>query len=90
MQNVAGEILGAMQAVSWAYDNGYRCKIYPDYEGVFKWVNGQWTARNKHTKRYVKFMDRYKSIIDGFQWVRGHSGHKFNSLADKLAGDAFY
>lgn len=90
MQNVAGELSGAMHAVKWAYDNGYKCRIYHDYEGVGKWVTGIWKARNRHTQSYVEFMEEYKPTIDRFVWVRGHSGNKFNSLADRLAGDALH
>ena len=39
--NIIGEIFGVINAVDWAISNGYeKIKIYPDYEGLSKWLTG--------------------------------------------------
>ena len=48
IRNVAGEMLGAMFAVKWAITNGYsEIELRYDYEGIEKWVTGDWKAKNE-------------------------------------------
>ncbi|MGI1691688.1 viroplasmin family protein [Thermoanaerobacter uzonensis] len=90
IKNVAGEIQGAMYAVEWAFNKGYkRIIIKYDYEGIEKWYSGEWQAKNSVVKKYVEFMKYYSNLIDIiFQKVDGHSGDKYNEEADRLAGYA--
>ncbi|MBP0726759.1 ribonuclease H family protein [Bacillus sp. RG28] len=90
LRNVAGELLGAMEAIKWAYNNNYeRIKIFHDYEGISKWATGEWNANKEGTKEYVHFVKgiRDKIQID-FIKVRAHSGNEFNEEADILAKKA--
>lgn len=51
IRNVAGEMLGAMNAVQWAKEHEYPAvEIRYDYEGVEKWVTGVWRAKTLLTK----------------------------------------
>jgi ribonuclease HI len=90
MRNVAGELLGAMRAVKWAYENKYpRIIIYHDYEGIAKWITGEWKAKQDGTKKYVDFVMKYKkNLVIDFVKVLAHSGDKYNEEADKLAKEA--
>lgn len=88
MRNVAGEILGAMNAVEYAVKHHYKTlKIYYDYYGVEKWVTGEWKAKNEFTQMYRNFM-RSQPINISFEKVAAHTGIEFNELADKLAKKA--
>ena len=50
IRNVAGEMLGAMNAVQWAKEHEYPAvEIRYDYEGVEKWVTGVWRAKTPLT-----------------------------------------
>ena len=90
MRNVAGEIKGAQKAMQFCVDNCVgSIDIYYDYEGIEKWCTGEWKATKFGTKAYKVF---YESIKDKvrvkFVKVAGHSGDKYNDLADELAKSA--
>ncbi len=86
-RNVAGEMMGAMEAVKWAILHQYpSIAIFHDYEGVAKWVNGAWEARNPHTQEYVRFMrNAGQTIAISFRKVAAHTGVEHNERADALA-----
>lgn len=88
MRNIAGELAAAMRAVVWAKKNNCKVYIIYDYEGVERWVNGSWKAKNDFTKAYVNFMEKHKPFISGFQQVKGHTGNSGNERADTLAKKA--
>lgn len=90
MRNVAGEIKGAEAAMRYASENGCQSlTIYHDYEGIAKWCRGEWKANKEGTKEYKRIYDEYaKSINIKFVKVKGHSGDKYNDMADMLAKKA--
>lgn len=90
MRNVAGEIKGAEKAMEFALEHkASKLTIYYDYQGIAKWCNGQWQAKKEGTKAYKAFYEKAKKHIDiNFVKVKGHSGNKYNDLADKLAKEA--
>lgn len=88
MRNVAGEIIAAMLAVTFAKGLGmHRLTIFYDYEGIENWVTGKWKANKPETKKYSKFMKyeikRGLNII--FHHVKSHAGIHENEEADRLA-----
>lgn len=87
MRNVAGEIEGSMAAMKYCMDHNIKSiSIFYDYEGIEKWCNGDWKAKKEGTKRYVKFYEDASRHVDvDFIKVKGHSGDKYNDLADELA-----
>lgn len=49
--NVIGEIFAVINALDWAISNGYdKMKIYHDYEGLSKWLSGEWSANKKQVR----------------------------------------
>ncbi len=86
-RNVSGEMLGAMYAVQCARKTGYRSiDIYYDYSGIECWVTGAWKAKNDLTVKYRDAMRSWgKDISIRFHKVSGHSGDRYNDLADKTA-----
>ena len=87
MRNVAGEIMGAGEAMKQARDAGLRSlTIYHDYEGIAKWCLGEWKTNTVWTKKYKAFYDEIsRSLKVSFVKVRGHSGDRYNDIADELA-----
>lgn len=90
MRNVAGEIKGAEFVMKYCIENNIKdIDIYYDYMGIEKWCTGEWKANKPGTIDYKNF---YNSIKDRlkvkFIKVKGHSGDKYNDLADKLAKGA--
>lgn len=86
-RNVTGEMLGAMYAVKAAMLNGYKeIEIRYDYEGIEKWVTGQWRSKTELTQKYALSMREWsKSIGIHFTKVAAHSNVTYNELADQLA-----
>lgn len=90
MHNVAGEIKGAEAAMRYAAANEIpKLIIYHDYEGIAKWCNGAWKANKKGTKAYQSYYESVRNRLQiEFVKVKGHSGDKYNDMADKLAKQA--
>lgn len=90
MRNVAGEIEGARAAMQYCLDKGIKSiTIYHDYIGIAAWCTGEWKAKQEGTMDYALFYRAASLHVDiRFQKVKGHSGDKYNELADKLAKEA--
>ena len=84
MRNVTGEMLGAMHAVKYAIESGYKAiEIRYDYAGIEQWVTGNWKAKNELTKKYVNAMKAWKkSIKISFTKVAAHTNVEYNERAD--------
>ena len=90
IRNVAGEMLGAMNAVQWAKEHEYSAvEIRYDYEGVEKWVTGVWRAKTPLTSKYAAHMqEAAEQIKISFCKVAAHTGNHYNEEADQLAKSA--
>lgn len=86
-RNVTGEMLGAMYAVKTAMVNGYKgIEIRYDYQGIEKWVTGEWRSKTELTQKYAHAMrDWGRSIAIRFRKVAAHANIMYNELADSLA-----
>lgn len=85
--NVSGEINAAVFAVEKALEYGCdSIEIHYDYNGIERWVTGEWKVKKEETKIYRDKMRSFFEMIDiGFVHVKGHSGDKYNDKADELA-----
>lgn len=90
MNNVSGELAGAMAAVTKAIELGLeQLDIYYDYMGIEMWANGTWKRNKTGTMAYYDFMQTAKEKLKiHFIKVEGHSGIDGNEEADKLARKA--
>ncbi len=90
MRNVAGEIKGSETVLQYCMDHNIpEVVIYHDYEGVAKWATGEWKANKEGTQAYRSFCTQAaQKIRFRFVKVKGHSGDRYNDLADRLAKDA--
>lgn len=86
-RNVTGEMLGAMYAVKTAMVNGYKgIEIRYDYQGIEKWVTGEWRSKTELTQKYAHAMrDWGRGIEIRFRKVAAHANIRYNELADSLA-----
>lgn len=87
LRNVTGEMLGAMYAVKTAINNGYsEIELRFDYQGIEKWVTGEWRAKTDLTQKYAASMREWgKKIRIKFTKVAAHTNVTYNELADKTA-----
>lgn len=86
-RNVTGEMLGAMYAVKFAMLNGFSgIEIRYDYQGIEKWVTGEWRTRTLLTSKYAAAMREWAGQISiRFTKVEAHANVYYNELADKMA-----
>ena len=88
MNNVAGELAAAVEAMKWAEENKRQpIMIHHDYSGIAAWAEGSWKAKNRFTEAYAKFASARLNWIN-FTKVVGHTGVAGNELVDKLAKEA--
>lgn len=87
MHNVAGEIMGALTVLRYCQEHGAKAlEIHHDYEGVGRWADGSWKANKPGTQRYAaECQAAAKGMRLRFVKVKGHSGNKYNDMADALA-----
>lgn len=94
MRNVAGEIKSAMKSVEYCVNNNISSIIiFHDYQGIGKWGDGLWKTNLPETsayKDYIKNVREKNGVKILFKHVKGHSGNKYNELADKLAKEALF
>lgn len=92
MRNVAGEVLGAMKAMTYASDKGYKhLTLFFDYQGIESWALGTWKRNNPLTQGYHAFYQNMRRDLNvKFMKVKGHSGDRFNDRADEIAKSAFF
>lgn len=86
-RNVTGEMLGAMYAVKFALLNGFQAvELCYDYQGIEKWVTGEWRSKTELTQKYALSMREWgRSIRITFTKVAAHTNVKYNELADQMA-----
>lgn len=87
-RQVAGELMAAMKAVIWAKRTDTKVAIVYDFNGIHKWVTGEWRAKKNLTQHYRDFMLENKNCVDTWHWVKGHTGVRGNERADALAKGA--
>lgn len=88
MWNVGGELLAVIMGLNYIeqHYNTSSAHIYHDYIGISNWVNGKWSAKKEQTKDYFKFIkESQKKLKIIFSHVKGHSGDKYNEIADIYA-----
>lgn len=86
-RNVTGEMLGAMYAVKTAMLNGFqKIELRYDYQGIEKWVTGEWRSKTELTQKYARAMREWGTKISiSFTKVAAHTNVKYNELADRMA-----
>jgi ribonuclease HI len=64
--------------------------ITSDFNGVKFWLNGTWNPKKPYVKDLLKYANGYTKHMGKngssvkIHWVKGHSGVKYNEIADKL------
>ena len=56
---------------------------------IFNWKKNGWKSANKKPVKNASFWQELDKLVQGHEikwiWVKGHSGDKYNELADSLA-----
>ena len=93
MNNIAGELLAVFAVLRLVGELGIsELLVMHDYTGIGEWANGTWKCKKEATQYYKDTIGRYRSmgLVVNFKWIRGHKGDEFNTLADKIASNAYY
>lgn len=88
-RNIEGELEASKMAVRHAVSNGIK-KFYigHDLQGISSYITGAWEADKQTTKDYTVWMKnkiKEHGLDINFIKIKGHTGHKWNDKADKLA-----
>ena len=98
MNNVGGEILGAMSGLALALllvkksgDNVNSIDLCYDYEGIGHWINKEWQATKYATRYFLGFIHKVLQAASkyncnfSYHWTKSHSGVHGNEMADRIA-----
>ena len=83
---IALEKLKDKQSITIVTDSKYVCDAV-NKKWVFNWERKQFSGK-KNPDLWARFLRNYRKHNVSFQWVKGHAGHHWNELADKLATEA--
>ncbi len=74
--------------VTLTTDSKYVCDAI-NKEWVYGWKKNNWRKADKKPALNVDLWDRLLALLEmhkvEFIWVKGHNGHKYNEICDKLA-----
>lgn len=87
--NNYAEIYACIRGLQAVIDKSIPVTVYSDSQYVINTINLNWKRNYNHT--LWQMLDREIDSIDTieFKHIKGHSGNKFNELADKLAGESY-
>lgn len=90
LKNVAGELLGAQEAMKICMVNGVKeLNLFYDFEGIEKWCTGIWKCRCDGAQEYQNFYNVVKRFVKvNFIKVKSHSQIEMNDVVDELAKKA--
>lgn len=90
VSNPTMELIACCQILELFRGRKTNILIYVDYEGVSKWINGQWRAKRTYIRILVDLCKQYIEEIEGlvsFIDVPAHTGIEGNEKADRAAKD---
>lgn len=92
LRNISGELIAFLFSLHTMKELGIKvANVVYDYEGVLKWLTGEWRAKNDEVAEYVKFANEFISLNEMtiyYYKCKSHSGNVMNNKADKLARQA--
>lgn len=91
MHQVGGELKATIEAIKDFSNSGEQSiTILHDYLGVSEWANGNWKAKNKHTRMYVEFIKKARSRGITINFVKiDASANPADELARRATGAAY-
>lgn len=89
MGNISGELSALLFTLHLLKRLGIKsANIVYDYDGIYKWISGEYKARTKEQQDYRDFAKEFtkSNELQLFYYnCKSHSGNKFNDLADRVA-----
>lgn len=78
--------------VTLTTDSKYVCDAI-NKQWVFSWKKNNWRKADKKPALNVDLWEQLLALLDihkvEFVWVKGHNGHKYNEICDKLAVEEY-
>lgn len=93
--NNRAELLAIISVLEYVIDNELllsdTIEVYSDSQLCVKCINGEWSIK-KNLDLFARFNKVKKKLFDNnikvdVKWIKGHAGHQYNEMADKLAGE---
>lgn len=80
------EMMAVLEGLSFLENESTKLtiNIYSDSQYVINCATGKW-KRNKNLELWEKLDKLIKKFKINWNWVRGHTGDKYNEIADRLA-----
>lgn len=83
-----GELQSVIEVLKWCEANKVsKVRINYDYQGIEKFVTGEWKPKNSLSKDYVDFVRKADIYIE-WRHIKSHTGNSKNDEADALAKKA--
>lgn len=77
------ELRAVIESLKFIEDS-LECKIYTDSKLTINCAQRLW-KRNANLDLWSEYDNVSKNIKVHFEWVKGHSGNKYNEIVDKMA-----
>ena len=89
MRNVAGEIKASEAVMRWCLEHQVpSLEIHHDYEGIARWCTGSGKPIKRGPGVSGFYQQAARRMEIRFVKVKGHSGDRYNDMADSLAKKA--
>lgn len=78
--------------VTLTTDSKYVCDAI-NKQWIFSWKKNNWRKADKKPALNIDLWEQLLALLDihkvEFVWVKGHNGHKYNEICDKLAVEEY-
>lgn len=85
--NLCSVTAGELEAIKMAltYQRAAKVQVLTDSRNAVQWITGEAASAPRERRRVAEIRDLTRGREVTFRWIRSHSGHPLNEIADRLA-----